>query len=111
MGAQCQNPIRLRRIEIRNNSEIQMNKICKPGTTLRDRFRVLVIPFELRISNFRGEPRPYFFREDWGLADAVGTFVGAGFRLKVQCASAFFPPIFASTITVQESPCSGCVTW
>ncbi len=40
----------------------------------------------------------------------VFRFHGRFPQVNFQWASAFFPPIFASTMTEQESPCSGCVT-
>ena len=56
----------------------------------------------------------YFFGVGDGEVAPAGASLAStapSFRVKAQCASAFFPPIFASTMTEQESPCSGCVTW
>src|SRR4029434_7871517 len=41
---------------------------------------------------------------------AVAFTADSPFKVNFQWASAFFSPIFASTMTEQESPCSDCVT-
>ena len=57
----------------------------------------------------------HFFGVAAGDAAPVGAAVAftadSSFKVNFQWASAFFSPIFASTMTEQESPCSGCVTW
>lgn len=56
----------------------------------------------------------YFFGDGAGAAagGVAALFAAAAPSLtaKDHCASAFFPPIFASTITETLSPCSGWVT-
>src|SRR5260370_34251918 len=56
----------------------------------------------------------YFFgvgADEVAEGGAFFDFAAASLRVKDQCASAFLPPIFASTLTEQVSPCSDWVTW